>query len=505
MSVKRPFLSSIWFQPRSLFIMAMLLITVFQAIVTALVKNILGIEYFDLNVFRNLHLDAIDTGYFVKENIVPVALIFLLTSLPFFKRLVTNTQEKHDKTYLFFAFVCIQLLTALYSYISRPQEYQPEGIFFAILAAALIGGWRVGFGIAAITYALVVARNIYTGYWVSPDISLVQTFLHRDALPLIWQGVFMGLAAQLLGAKKYIPFIALILGFTVELVGRFLVASAIPNVWEWASHILVISAVSGSSLLLLALFVRNVQASHMHEQAQKAELAITQAELKALRAQINPHFIFNSLNTIRYFVRTQPDKARDLLLSLSELFQRSLKSGEVIPLKEEIDYVEAYLALEKARLDERLSVQWVIPDERVYELLVPTLILQPVVENAVIHGIGQKTEGGMLTITIETWDEDLVMQVRDNGTGFRAKGWRERKQQNQEREGQSIGLSNIDNRLSLLYGESYRLKIESEEGIGTRVQIKLPIQKHRPLNVTETTASLTEALNYPPKALEGEL
>ena len=131
--------------------------------------------------------------------------------------------------------------------------------------------------------------------------------------------------------------------------------------------------------------------------------------------------------------------------------------------------------------------------------------MQPVVENAVIHGIGQKTDGGILTITIETWDDDLVMQVRDNGRGFKAKGWRERKQHNQEREGQSIGLRNIDNRLSLLYGESYRLKIESEEGIGTRVQIKLPIQKHRPLHVTESKTPLPEALNYPPKALEGEL
>ena len=91
--------------------------------------------------------------------------------------------------------------------------------------------------------------------------------------------------------------------------------------------------------------------------AREGELALTQAELAALRAQINPHFLFNALNTIRYFVRTDPDQARTLLLKLSEVFQRVLRSGAFVPLADEIAYAEAYLALEQARLGERLRVE----------------------------------------------------------------------------------------------------------------------------------------------------
>ena len=241
------------------------------------------------------------------------------------------------------------------------------------------------------------------------------------------------------------------------------------------AYLLPIALVSGLAMAVIALIVRNVQAESDRRKTAAAELALARAELRALRAQINPHFLFNALNTIRYFVRTDAKAARRLLLDLSEVFQRALRSGEFVPLQDEISYVEAYLALEKARLDDRLQVEWAIRAEDRLDQPVPTLVLQPVVENAVVHGIAKMPEGGTVQITIEEADGDLLLRVEDDGPGIAPQRLAEIL--DQEMESGSIGLRNIDGRLLALYGEAYRLEIQSAVGSGTRVQIRIPIER----------------------------
>lgn len=120
---------------------------------------------------------------------------------------------------------------------------------------------------------------------------------------------------------------------------------------------------------------------------------MVEAELRALRAQINPHSLLNALSVIHHLVRTQPERARELILDLSDLFQHSLRSGQFVTLKQELEHVRAYLALEQARLTQRLSVTWTILAEDQLGTLVPTLCLQPLVENAVKHGIAPQPKG----------------------------------------------------------------------------------------------------------------
>ncbi|HNJ41290.1 MAG TPA: histidine kinase, partial [Acidobacteriota bacterium] len=206
------------------------------------------------------------------------------------------------------------------------------------------------------------------------------------------------------------------------------------------------------------------------------------SELRALRAQINPHFLFNALNTIRYFVRIDPEAARSLLLSLSEVFQRALRAGEFVQLRSEISYVEAYLSLEKARLDKRLRVVWVVQgvegqvqDSPLFEYTVPTLILQPIVENAIIHGVAKKPEGGIVRIGIDQADGHLLLQVSDTGVGMSPERITEILGPDQSKTS-SIGLRNVDRRLRVLYGEEFRIEIQSEPKRGTWVQIKLPLE-----------------------------
>lgn len=205
----------------------------------------------------------------------------------------------------------------------------------------------------------------------------------------------------------------------------------------------------------------------------KAELA-AKAELKALRAQINPHFLFNSLNTIVSFCRTNPDKARNLLIELSEFFRRSLKaSRDFVTLKEELEHVDSYLTLEQARFGERLIIeQDVSPDT--LDILMPTFTLQPLVENAVKHGLLAKANGGTITIVAKTIGHQVEVAITDNGQGIPA-AIQEQVLEPGFGKGAGVGLTNVNERLKAIYGIKHALTIHSVEGQGTTVLLHIPI------------------------------
>jgi signal transduction histidine kinase len=200
----------------------------------------------------------------------------------------------------------------------------------------------------------------------------------------------------------------------------------------------------------------------------------TEAELRALRAQINPHFLFNALTTIGYLIQTAPARALDTLLRLTALLRGVLRSeGEFTTLGRELEIVESYLDIERARFEQRLRVRVDVPPG-LRELRVPPLVLQPIVENAVKHGIAGQQRGGEVTVTARLAlaadgiaDTMLVLVVSDTGAGA---------SDAQLLEGRAIGvgLANIERRLSCQYGPAAALSIESEPGVGTTVEIRLP-------------------------------
>ena len=206
----------------------------------------------------------------------------------------------------------------------------------------------------------------------------------------------------------------------------------------------------------------------------------TEAELRALRAQINPHFLFNALTTIGYLIQTAPEKAFATLMKLTGLLRRVLKSsGEFSVLKDEIELVESYLEIEQARFEERLRVEIDVPEE-LKNLRVPALILQPLVENAVKHGISKIKFGGTVKISAKLESENakvfLKINVFDSGAGVNSDELAQNRQK-------GIGLKNIEQRLKSYYGDAARLKIESEIGKGTMAEIKFPVNftaKDRP-------------------------
>ena len=199
---------------------------------------------------------------------------------------------------------------------------------------------------------------------------------------------------------------------------------------------------------------------------------LQKAEFTVLQSQINPHFFFNSLSTIAAFCREKPEQARELLLALSDYFRRTLNTGEfMIPLQEELEFVEAYLLLEKARFEDKLQVTIDVPST--VSCVVPRLILQPIVENAVKHGIKNSKGQVEIFITAKTNTDTTIITVQDNGPGISATVI-ERLRDNTLAVNQSIGLSNVHNRLISIYGKTNGLEIQTSPQTGTSVSLTIP-------------------------------
>ena len=202
------------------------------------------------------------------------------------------------------------------------------------------------------------------------------------------------------------------------------------------------------------------------------------ARLEALQAQIRPHFLFNVLNTIIAFSHTDADRARDLLIQLASFFRRSLAHhGPTIALKDEIEYVNTYLTLESARFGDRLRYRIRVAPEAL-DVPVPVLTLQPLVENAVIHGLINKDKPGMVSVTAKPIKDRLVIYVSDNGVGIPKSKQYEIFEMGSG-SGMGLGLSNVAERIMGLYGPAYHLRLRSREGVGTTVRLVFPMPKSK--------------------------
>jgi two-component system LytT family sensor kinase len=231
----------------------------------------------------------------------------------------------------------------------------------------------------------------------------------------------------------------------------------------WGKVLIVVDTMIG-----IGLPVRIWNSTRIERKLEEQQRMLLEARMNALVSQINPHFLFNTLNTVSSLIRFDPDKARTLLLKLSNILRRRLRSaGHFVPLKEELEFIDDYLDIEVARFGrDKLRIVKEI-DEGTLEMFVPSMLLQPLVENSIRHGIGPRIEGG--TITLRTWRQNgrLAVEVVDDGVGIPLS-------KQGEIYASGIGIHNVNERLKVLYGQEYRLKIESRPGLGTSIQFEIP-------------------------------
>jgi two-component system LytT family sensor kinase len=194
---------------------------------------------------------------------------------------------------------------------------------------------------------------------------------------------------------------------------------------------------------------------------------LVEARLAALTSQINPHFLFNTLNSVSSLIRTDPNQARVMVVKLSKVLRRLLRKHENFStLREELSFIEDYLAIEVVRFGDKLRFEKDVAEDTL-DMLVPSMLLQPLVENSIKHGIGGKIEGGTIRIRTNRGGSRLHLLVEDDGVGIP-----EEKLATVLDHG--IGVSNVHERLKVLFGNDYRMWIDSQPGKGTRVWIEMP-------------------------------
>ncbi|WP_433324684.1 sensor histidine kinase [Spirillospora sp. CA-294931] len=209
----------------------------------------------------------------------------------------------------------------------------------------------------------------------------------------------------------------------------------------------------------------------------RSRTRLAEAEIRALRAQISPHFVYNSLTTIASFVRTDPERARELLLEFADFTRYSFRRhGAFTTLAEELRSIDRYLLLQRARFGDHLRVTLRIAPEALH-VAVPFLCLQPLVENAVRHGLQDRPGRGRVTIVAEDAGTECVISVADDGVGIDPERLRRALAgEDGEETGDpvGIGLANVDLRMRQVYGEEYGLAVETAVGAGTKVTLRVP-------------------------------
>jgi two-component system sensor histidine kinase LytS len=209
------------------------------------------------------------------------------------------------------------------------------------------------------------------------------------------------------------------------------------------------------------------------EKLEEQKIALESAKFKLLQAQINPHFLFNSLNTIAWMTGKDPEKAEELILHLSNFLRQSFdQKGEMVTLRKELEYLKSYLFIEKARFREKLTVEYRVDDEAL-GASIPPFLIQPLVENAIKHGISKKKDGGTVCIEVQSNPEAVKVAVSDNGAGCTP----ERLQyvlnppavEKEDAPRRGIGVLNVKERVLALFGSSSKFEVESTPGVGTTV------------------------------------
>ncbi|MGK7295680.1 MAG: sensor histidine kinase, partial [Candidatus Wenzhouxiangella sp. M2_3B_020] len=339
-----------------------------------------------------------------------------------------------------------------------PDFCQPRAVFALVLLGVLL----------ALLLALAGGPG-FEGFWIALGLNslMIESVVLASCLLLCtarpWLARLTPVAAF---ATIFVVIQALVAAFSVLAVPLFL-APADPGASgvDWLLRNLLISLIA--SLVFIRYLV-------LYRQWQLQVRAEAGARLDALQARIRPHFLFNSLNTIANLIRTRPDEAEQSVLDLSDLLRTGLRTGASHTLGEELELIRGYLRIESQRLRERLRIDWEIDDSLPLDVPIPALLIQPLVENAVVHGIAHLPEGGTLTIRADATERGRWRVRVENPLPLDAQSGTESNDA-ETTTGNRMALANIEKRLELAYGE--RARLTTREADSTfRAVIRAPIQ-----------------------------
>jgi two-component system LytT family sensor kinase len=396
-----------------------------------------------------------------------------------FRRLLFIEQRGPRDKLLFAAFLGVPFGLGVIARLLGPYQTTDLSLEVTVLAG-LLGGTIVGLAVAlmvsiptlliprpeflALPMATLYAVVAGSARWVCPDkeevwkfsgfvdLSLYRSIKQRFKHPAIdWQLLFSFLCIFLAIFRNWIGHIG---------NGRLF--------YPYSPHLWTLGLIVLATLFGVGIPVRIWNTTRIERKLEEQEKALLQARMDALISQINPHFLFNTLNTVSSLTRFDPDTARAVLLKLSNILRRRLKAQiHFTPLKQELDFIDDYLDIEVVRFGrDKLQVSKEI-DPDTLDMVVPSMLLQPLVENAIRHGIGPKIEGGTITLRSKRGNGRLTIEVSDDGVGIPV-------ERQSEVLDSGIGIRNVHERLKVLYGQDFSFQIDSVPGKGTAIRLEIP-------------------------------
>jgi two-component system, LytTR family, sensor kinase len=414
------------------------------------------------------------TTLVVKVAIVAV-LSTMLVRFPWFRRILLTEKRDWPERLIFAASLGLPLTAGVVARLLI--NYNAADL---TLAGAFLAGLLAGPYAGAIVGTMVGIPALIAGEWIALPFAVGCGFAGgglRELCPkeAIWHlspFFFMDLHRNVwrLVRRFQIDWVVILLAAPIGLEilcqalglrfkGLLFYHAAPPG---WLPVLVVVATV-----LCVAIPIKIWNSARIEHRLQEQEKLLMAARVEALASQINPHFLFNTLTSISSLIRSQPETARMLIVKLSGLLRRLLRSQEhFVTLREELEAIDEYLDIESIRFGPKLRIEkFIDPDS--LDLVVPSMLLQPLVENSIKHGLSPKIGEGRITIRSSRQGGDVLIDVIDNGVGV-SPGHVDRVQTG------GIGLRNVNERLRVIYGANYQLQLDSVPGEGTCARIVIP-------------------------------
>ena len=400
-----------------------------------------------------------------------------------FKKLLFATRRSRQKNILFVLFTCIPFALGVY-FRFRVKNFQCADLGFE--AAILVGvlGGRVAGTLGGCIMSLPA---LFYGEWLTLPVNAGAGFLagslrhfcrNEEEIwtfsPFIDLSVYRWIKRNLRHPRIdwQTAFFLMIIALQAA---RLELAYAAPR-WLWALYLptpVALLAVFATVVATIAIPIKIWNLTRIERKLEEQERLLLKARLDALQSQINPHFLFNTLNSVSSLVRFDPDRARELIVKLSKILRRLLgKHDEFVQLREEIEFVDDYLDIEVVRFGRDKLRVYKHLDPETLDIVIPAILLQPLVENSIKHGLAPKIDGGCITLRSRVQNNKLIIQVEDDGVGMSAPPAIVAEQMGS---GRGIGMMNVAERLHVLFGDEGRMTVQSRDGQGTLVMLEMPV------------------------------